>query len=82
MCWVYMHGIHASYLGPKYVGVEVKISIPGIGFEIIVFGQILPHKIRLSDMRSPNSKIQLRYTPNTMPIRDCQIVEGITYDLG
>ena len=41
-----------------------------IGFEIIVFGQILPHKIGVSDLRSPNSQIQFRYTPNTMPIKD------------
>ena len=41
-----------------------------IGFEIIVFGQILPHKIGVSDSRSPNSQIQFRYTPNTMPIKD------------
>ena len=47
-----------------------------IGFEIIVFGQILPHKIGVSDLRSPYSQIQFRYTPNTMPIKD-----GLTYDL-
>ena len=41
-----------------------------IGFEIIVFGQILPHKTGVSDLRSPNSNIQFRYTPNTMPIKD------------
>ena len=41
-----------------------------IGFEIIVFGQILPHKIGVSDLRSPNSQIQFLYTPNTMPIKD------------
>ena len=41
-----------------------------IGFEIIVFGQILPHKIGVSDLRSPNSQIQFQYTPNTMPIKD------------
>ena len=41
-----------------------------IGFEIIVFGQILPRKIGVSDLRSPNSQIQFRYTPNTMPIKD------------
>ena len=41
-----------------------------LGFEIIVFGQILPHKIGVSDLRSPNSQIQFRYTPNTMPIKD------------
>ena len=41
-----------------------------IGLEMIVFGQILPHKIGVSDFRSPNSQIQLRYTPNTMPIKD------------
>ena len=41
-----------------------------IGFDIIVFGHILPHKIGVSDLRSPNSPIQLRYTPNTMPIKD------------
>ena len=41
-----------------------------IGFEIIVFGQILPHKIGVSDVRSPNSQIQFQYTPNTMPIKD------------
>ena len=40
-----------------------------IGFEIIVFGQILPHKIGVSDLRSPNSQIQFLYTPNTMPIK-------------
>ena len=40
------------------------------GFEIIVFGQILPHKIGVSDLTSPNSHIQFRYTPNTMPIKD------------
>ena len=40
------------------------------GFEIIVFGQILPHKIGVSDLRSPNSQIQFLYTPNTMPIKD------------
>ena len=40
------------------------------GFEIIVFGQILPHKIGVSDLRSPNSPIQFRYTPNTIPIKD------------
>ena len=32
-----------SYLGPKYDGAEGKKIY--IGFEIIVFGQILPHKI-------------------------------------
>ena len=32
-----------SYLGPKYDGAEGKNIY--IGFEIIVFGQILPHKI-------------------------------------
>ena len=42
-----------------------------IGFEIIVYGQILPDKKGLSDLRSPNSQIQFRYTPNTMPIKDC-----------
>ena len=41
-----------------------------IGFEVIVFGQILPHKIGVSDLRSPNSQIQFLYTPNTMPIKD------------
>ena len=41
-----------------------------MGFEIIVFGQILPHKIGVSDLRSPNSQIQFLYTPNTMPIKD------------
>ena len=40
-----------------------------IGFEIIVFGQILTHKIGVSDLSSPNSQIQLRYTPNTMLIK-------------
>ena len=39
-------------------------------FEIIVFGQILPHKIGVSDLRSPNSQIQFRYTPYTIPIKD------------
>ena len=39
-----------------------------IGFELVVFSQIQPHKIRLSDLRSPNSQIQ--YTPNTLPIKD------------
>ena len=57
-----------SYLGPKYDGAEGKKKY--IGFEIIVFGQILPHKIGVSDLRSPNSQIQFRYTPNTMPIKD------------
>ena len=47
-----------------------------IGFEIIVFGQILPHIIGVSDLRSPNSQIQFRYTPNTMPIKD-----GLTTEL-
>ena len=41
-----------------------------IGFEIIVFGHILPHKIGVSDLRSPNFQIEFRYTPNTMPIKD------------
>ena len=41
-----------------------------IGFEIIVFGQILPHKIGVLDLRSPNSQIQFPYTPNTTPIKD------------
>ena len=41
-----------------------------IGFEIIVFGQILPHKIGISDLKSPNSQIHFRYTLNTMPIKD------------
>ena len=40
-----------------------------MGLEIIVFGQILPHKIGVSDLRSPNSPIQFRYTPNTMTIK-------------
>ena len=57
-----------SYLGPKYDGAEGKNIY--IGFDIIVFGQILPHKIGVSDLRSPNSPIQFRYTPNTMPIKD------------
>ena len=56
-----------SYLGPKYDETEGKKNI---GFEIIVFGQILPHKIGVSDLRSPNSQIQFQYTPNTMPIKD------------
>ena len=49
-----------------------SIVFGSIEFEIIVFGQILPHKIRLlSDLRSPNFQIQFRYsTPNTMPIKD------------
>ena len=41
-----------------------------MGFEIIVFRQILPHKIGVSDLRSPNSQIQFRYTPNTSPKYD------------
>ena len=41
-----------------------------MGFEIVVFGQILPHKIGVSDLRSPNSQIQFLYTPNTKPIKD------------
>ena len=41
-----------------------------IGFEIIVFGQIIPHKIGVLDLRSPNSQIQFPYTPNTTPIKD------------
>ena len=45
-----------------------------IGFEIIVFGQILPHRIGASDLRSPNFQIQLLYTPNTMPIKDGLII--------
>ena len=57
-----------SYLGPKYDGAEGNYIY--IGFEIIVFGQILPHKIGVSDLRSPNSQIQFLYTPNTMPIKD------------
>ena len=57
-----------SYLGPKYDGTEGKNIY--IGFEIIVFGQILLHKIGVSDLRSPNSQIQFQYTPNTMPIKD------------
>ena len=56
-----------SYLGPKYDGVDGKKI--NIGFERVVFGQIQPHKIGLSDLRSPNSQIQFRYTPNTMPIK-------------
>ena len=40
------------------------------GFERVVFGQIQPHKIGLSDLRSPNSQIQFRYTTNTMPVKD------------
>ena len=54
-------------------GSQIRWSRGGkkfIGFEIIVFGQILPHKIGVSDLRSPNSQIQFRYTPNTMPIKD------------
>ena len=50
-----------------------------IGFEIIVFGQILPHKIGVSDLRSPNSQIQFRYTPNTMPIKDGLIVQVVIF---
>ena len=41
-----------------------------IVFGIIVAGQILPHKIGVSDLRFPNFQIQFRYTPNTMPIKD------------
>ena len=41
-----------------------------IGFDIIVFGQTIPHKIGVSDLRCPNSQIQFLYTPNTMPIKD------------
>ena len=66
-----------SYLGPKYDGVEVGTQIrrsrgqkKKTGFERVVFGQIQPHKIGLSDLSSPNSQIQFRYTPNTMPIKD------------
>ena len=41
-----------------------------IGFELVVFGQILPYKTGLSDLRSQNSQIQFRYTSNTMAIQD------------
>ena len=37
-------------------------------FELVVFGQIQSHIIRLSDLGSRNSQIQIRYTSNTMPI--------------
>ena len=57
-----------SYLASKYDGAEGEKKI--IGFEIIVFGQILPHKIGVLDLRSPNSQIQFLYTPNTTPIKD------------
>ena len=50
-----------------------------IGFEIIVFGQIPPHKIGVSDLRSLNSQIQFRYTPNTMPIKDGLILDSCLY---
>ena len=56
-----------SYLVSKYNGAEGKKKI---GYEIIVFGQILPHKIGVLDLRSPNSQIQFPYTPNTTPIKD------------
>ena len=64
---------------PPYLGIWVPntMELRGkiyMGFEIIVFGQILPHKIGLSDLRSPNSQIQFRYyapqKQNTMPIKD------------
>ena len=55
-----------SHLGPKDHEAEGEKYI---GFEIIVFGQILPHKIGVSDLRSPNSQSQFRYTPNTMPFK-------------
>ena len=35
-------------------------------FELIVFGQVRSHKIRLSDLGSRNSQIQIRYTSNTL----------------
>ena len=57
-----------SYLGSKYDGAAGKKN--NIEFERVVFGQILPHKIGLPDLRSPNSQIQFRYTPNTMLIKD------------
>ena len=56
-----------SHLGLKYHGVEGKTKN---GFELVVFDQMQPHKIGLSDMRSPNSQIQLRYTRKMMPIKD------------
>ena len=52
-----------------------------IGFEIIVFGQILPHKIGVSDLRSLNSQIQFQYTPNTMPIKDGLTILLIFYTI-
>ena len=42
-----------SDLGSKYDGVEGKKKN---GFERVIFGQIQPHKIGLSDLRSPNSQ--------------------------
>ena len=47
-----------------------------IGFELVVFGHIQLDKIDKSDLRSPNSQIQFRYTPNTLPIKAFMSLHG------
>ena len=59
-----------SYLGPKIRWSRRQKKTPYWIGAFVVSGQIQPHKIGLSDLRSPDSQIQFRHTPNTIPIKD------------